>query len=68
MDKKMGIGFEDVICCSFNNLESINYMKIMADKKRNVCKRVWADSFIFKSNASVHVRICISKVTQFGQG
>ena len=27
MDKMMGIGFEDVICYSFNNLESINYMK-----------------------------------------
>ena len=27
MDKTMAIGFEDVICYSFNNLESINYMK-----------------------------------------
>ena len=27
MDKMMGIGFEDVICYSFNNLESINCMK-----------------------------------------
>ena len=27
MDKKMKLGSEDVTCYSFNNLESINYMK-----------------------------------------
>ena len=57
----MGIVFVDFICYFFNNLE------IMADKKRNICQRV-EDSFLLKSKASVHVRICISKLTHFRPG
>ena len=39
----------------------------MADKKRKICQRV-ADSFLLKSKATVHVGICISKLTHFRPG
>ena len=54
----MGIGLENVICYFFNYLESMKNSG--CQKNKNVCRR--------EGNASVHVGICISKLTQFRPG
>ena len=55
----MGIGLENVICYFFNYLESMKNSG-WQKKNKNVCRR--------EGNASVHVGICISKLTQFRPG
>ena len=55
----MGIGLENFMCYFFNYLES---MKNSGWQKKNKNVGRW------EGNASVHVAICISKLTQFRPG
>ena len=51
----MGIGFEDVICYSFNNLESINYMKNNGWQKE---KHLW-------KSGQIHLFLKVTRVYMY---